>query len=348
MNAQLQNHKTRGGQVASSHQALRGWLLQALVFSALFLLTIPTMPKPVFAGNEIKFSDVIPGGISRRLSALGDISLWKSNMQKAKKAYRKGKFAKARKYFRKALKDGNFIAAWYLGHIHRLGLGVPADNGKAFKYYRTVALEYDAQNADRRVTQITVDALTRVADGYRTGIKSIKLARDYRRAMRLYRTASNRGHPGAQYGLGLMYLTGKGVRKNPAKGIRWINFAARKNYPPALGLLGEYFWKGKYLKKSRSRALMMYMVATQNTVEELHPKLFDRYYAMSNKSSQDDILLAERLTQIWYERHPSRHPRFRQAKRRLPPPPPGPRPAFGAPPPGPRDITGNRKAFAPN
>lgn len=239
-------------------------------------------------------------------------------MQKAKLAYRHRKFGKARKYLHRALAKGNFIAAWYLGHIHRLGLGVPADPGKAFKYYRQVALEYDDNAVRSRIFMITLDSLVRVANGYRTGVKSAGIKRDYARAMRLYKKAANRGHPAAQFGIGRMYLDGQGTKKNPSLGLRWINLSARKNYPAALALLGDLYWKGKYVKKRQALGLMMYIVASKNTNEALHPGMFDRLDELYNKSSDKITRQGERLAQDWLERYPPRRSSFNQSRRQTP------------------------------
>jgi TPR repeat protein len=313
--------------VSKWQNCARHLLAGAVISAGLFAV-------PAHGGGTIDISGLIPKGFANKVANLGNISIWKNDMQKAKQAYRKGKYQKARKHLHRALKKGNFIAAWYLGHMHRLGLGVPANKGKAFHFYRIVALEYDDRIQNPRVLRITIDALVRVADGYRTGIKSGGIKRDYRRALRIYSQVASRGHPGAQYNLGLMYMRGQGAKKNISRGLRWINYAARKRYPAALATLGELYWKGKHLKKSRSRAMMMYLVATRSANEARQPRIFDRLDSMANKSSQDDYLLAERLAQIWEQRNPSDL-----------------RTAGSQPAPGrkalPNGGQGNRKAFAP-
>ncbi len=264
------------------------------------------------------FSTLSPPKSRFKLPNLGDISVWKNDMQKAKIAYRNRKFTKARKHLHRALKKGNFIAGWYLGHIHRLGLGVPSNRGKAFKFYRQVALEYDDAGVRPRIFMITLDSLVRVADGYRTGIKSIGVKRDYARAMRLYKKAANRGHPAAQFGIGRMYLGGQGIKKNPSLGLRWINLAARKNYPQALALLGDLYWKGKYVKKRKALALMMYIVATKNTNEALHPNIYDRLDELYNKASEKIAGQGQRLAEDWLQRYPPQRSRFNQTRRQAP------------------------------
>jgi len=306
-----------------SYKANKPVALPLAILRVLAFVTISVLGFSLNSTNNAKaeglgFSTLSPPKSKFKFPNLGDISIWKNDMQKAKIAYRHRKFNKARKYLHRALAKGNFIAAWYLGHIHRLGLGVPADSGKAFKYYRQVALEYDDNAVRNRIFMITLDSLVRVADGYRTGIKSAGVKRDFARAMRLYKKAANRGHPAAQFGIGRMYLSGQGTKKNPSLGLRWINLSARKNYPAALALLGDLYWKGKYVKKRKALGLMMYIVASKNTNEALHPGIFDRLDELYNKASEKITGQGERLAQDWLERYPARRSRYNQSRRQTP------------------------------
>ncbi len=274
----------------------------ARYFGALLLAGALLLPvSAALADNHsLGFSKLAPPKSKFHIPGLGDFSIWKNDMQRAKKAYRKGNYSKARKYLHKALNGGNFLAAWYLGHIHRLGLGVPVDHGKAFHFYRRVAIEYDdGGGLPQRVFLIVLDSLVRVADGYRTGVKSGKVNRDYGRAMRLYTKAANRGHPAAQHGLANMFFSGQSVRKNPKKAVRWIRLSARKLFPPALAQLGELSIQGKYVRKSKLRAVAMYIIATRNANEALYPQIFDRLDQLSRQLTEQEYQRAQGLADRW-------------------------------------------------
>lgn len=268
--------------------------------------------------NSFGFSKLAPPKSKFRIPGLGDISIWKNDMQKAKQAYRDGKYAKAMKYFQKARKNGNFLAAWYLGHIYRLGLGVPVNPGKAFHLYREVAVEYDDHGLPPRMFLIVLDSLVRVADGYRSGIKSDGIKRDYRRAMRLYSKAARRGHPAAQFGLANMYLTGQSVKRNPKKAVRWIRLAARKRFPPALAQLGEFSIQGKYMRKSKIRAVAMYIIATQGTNEAHYPHIFDRLDQLSRQLTDEEYQRAKNLADRWMKANRLQRTRGRVLRRPAP------------------------------
>ena len=285
------------------------------------LMIVAALLAPVSAradNHGLGFFKFAPPKSKFKLPSLGDISIWKNDMQKAKQAYRKGKYGKARKYLHKALKNGNFLAAWYLGHIHRLGLGVPVNTGKAFHFYRTVALEYNDQGLPRRMFLIVLDSLVRVADGYRTGIKSAGVKRDHARAMRLYNKAANRGHPAAQFGLAGMHLRGQGVRANPKKAVRWFRLAARKRFPPALAMLGDFSADGKILRKSKITAVAMYIVATTGTNEALYPEIFDRLDQLSRQLTDAEYERAQNLARRWMQKNHLVNPARARKRFKLP------------------------------
>ena len=298
---------------ARHFSSLSGRYLGVLLMAGALLLSVAKQAQA--EQTRLGFSKLLPPKSKFQLPNLGDISIWRNDMQKAKQAYRKGKYRKARKYLHKALKSGNFLAAWYLGHIHRLGLGVPVDHGKAFHFYRTVALEYNDHGLPPRMFLIVLDSLVRVADGYRTGVKSGGIKRDYNRAMRLYTKAATRGHPAAQFGLANMYLKGQAVKPNSKKAVRWIRLAARKRFPPALAQLGELSLQGKYVRKSRVRAVAMYIVATRSGNEALYPQIFDRLDQLARKLSEEEYQLASELAGQWIARNDLHRTRGRVLQR---------------------------------
>jgi Sel1 repeat len=55
--------------------------------------------------------------------------------------------------------------------------------------------------------------------------------RDYKTAVRLYKPLANKGDPEAQYALGYMYMTGKGVRKDHVEAYMWFNIAISQLSP---------------------------------------------------------------------------------------------------------------------
>ena len=70
--------------------------------------------------------------------------------------------------------------------------------------------------------------------------------RDAVRAAEWYRRAAERGHLGAEYNLGFMYLLGEGVQANPSEGLRWLRRSAEQGDEHAMRLLADVYRNGYY------------------------------------------------------------------------------------------------------
>lgn len=65
----------------------------------------------------------------------------------------------------------------------------------------------------------------------------LSVRRDYGRALALYCEAARRGDPRAFYGLGWMYLNGRGVARDEAMAVMWLRKAADRGITQAANLL---------------------------------------------------------------------------------------------------------------
>jgi len=253
----------------------------------------------------LQFHSYQPAAPRETAGVFSGLSFWKGDLDKARSAWKKGRFVAARKAFERAWKKkGSLVAAWYLGHIYRLGRGVRADDEKAFRYYRQVALAYDPDAGSRKRLLMTVDALVRVADYYRTGIGKARKKRDPRRAWRLYGIAAGHGFPAAFYGLGVIALEGQGMKRRPRQAIGWLMKAAKLRYAPAAARLGDLARKGLkgHVRKDPVAALSWYLVAASMGRPERHPEVLARMEALrarlSGAQRQKAQLLAGRFITV--------------------------------------------------
>lgn len=230
---------------------------------------------------------------------------WASDMAKAQAAYRKGDYVTARESLERASAQGNIIATWYLGHMYRLGRGVPTDNAAAFVHYSRVAEAFSADEPDRQRLKVMVDSLIRVADTYRKGDSGMSIAPDPARAYGMFNTAASFGHPAAHYALGLMTLKGDGVRRNPEMGVRWLMLAARKRFPLAEAALGELYLAGEVVPQDRVRALMWYNLARQTIDREAYPQIFDRAELIHSQLTDSERSEATSRAFKWAAKHPA-------------------------------------------
>lgn len=234
-----------------------------------------------------------------------EIPFWTDDLKKGQKAYRSGKYDRALKNFRKASDDGNVVADWYLGHMYRMGRGVPRNDAMAYSYYSRVADAYDPDEQDQMRLRITVDAMVRLADYQRSGIAEASVKANPAAAARSYlKVATAYGHPAAQYALGVMNIRGEGVKQNPQQGLKWLMTAARKRYAPAEAYLGELYWEGKIVRGDRTRAVMWYSLAKESARPEENPEIYDRALQLEANVSEDELIEAEARAKVWDGQYP--------------------------------------------
>jgi TPR repeat protein len=251
------------------------------------------------------FYSYLPAAPDIKAPDLDFIPFWTDDLKKAKRAYKEGDFDKARKFFERASDDNNIVADWYLGHMYRLGRGVPRDDAKAFSYYGRVADAFDSEESDQNRLRIMVDALVRVGDYYRVGNKAAGVPQNFDRASRIYRLAATYGHPASQYALGLMAMRGQGMRKQPEQGLRWLLAAAKKRYAPAEAALGDLYWEGDIVRRDRTRAIMWYLLARSTTRPGEEPGIYDRLDKMLAETSEAERLEAEARATVWADQYPA-------------------------------------------
>ena len=77
------------------------------------------------------------------------------------------------------------------------------------------------------------------------------------------RLAAEQGHAGAQYNLGLMYGTGRGVPQDDAEAVRWYRLAAEQGNATAQLNLGVMYGNGESVPQDDAEAVRWYRLAAE-------------------------------------------------------------------------------------
>jgi len=230
---------------------------------------------------------------------------WTNDLKSGRDAYGRGDFDHARGAFLRASEDGNTVADWYLGHMYRLGKGVPSDAAIAYSYFNRVADNFNPEEQDPYRLRIAVDAQLRVADYRRLGIPAAHLKANPQAAARTYlQMATNYGHPRAFYALGVMSIEGEGMRKNPQQGLKWLNAAIRKHSAEAAAYMGDLCQQGEVVPQDDTKALTWYAIAAQSATRDDTPQILARYTQMKVAASEEVRLEAEARARVWNEQNP--------------------------------------------
>ena len=89
------------------------------------------------------------------------------------------------------------------------------------------------------------------------------LDKDEAAGLALYRQVAELGDPAAQLEVGMAYLTGRGVDRNPDTAARWFDAAARQGNAWAQLRLADLFRSGSGVPLLRTQAYYWYSVATK-------------------------------------------------------------------------------------
>ena len=84
---------------------------------------------------------------------------------------------------------------------------------------------------------------------------------EYTQAARLFSPLAEQGVASAQFYLGLMHETGRGVRQDYPTALMWFRKAAAQGYAGPQNNLGLMYERGRGVRKDLLRALMWYHVA---------------------------------------------------------------------------------------
>ena len=74
--------------------------------------------------------------------------------------------------------------------------------------------------------------------------------------------AGNQGHVIAQYNVGIMYASGRGVSRNDAEAAKWYRLSAEQGYVLAQSSLGHQYFTGTGVPRDLVQALMWLELAT--------------------------------------------------------------------------------------
>ena len=127
---------------------------------------------------------------------------------------------------------------------------------------------------------------------------------DYAKALRLIRPLANDGNATAQFNLGVMYLTGRGVQQDYSAAALWFRKAAEQGYARAQSNLGTLYRDGQGVAQNDTEAALWFRKAADqgDAVAEF---LLGNQYAFGKGVPQD---YSEAM--IWFRRAAEQgHPR---------------------------------------
>ncbi|MCB1954285.1 MAG: sel1 repeat family protein [Rhodocyclaceae bacterium] len=138
-----------------------------------------------------------------------------------------GRYEQAAGKLKPLAEAGDPVAQHRLSILYFYGHGVPEDEKTALSW------------ATRSAKAGNVDAMFFAGNIYVFGDKIPSEAEDPDvEAAKWFHEAASRGHPEAEYSLGLLFLAGKGVIQSQEEAMKWIGRAAEHGHVGARNFIG--------------------------------------------------------------------------------------------------------------
>jgi len=113
------------------------------------------------------------------------------------------------------------------------------------------------------VLSIILDHLITMEKGLNEIIKRHSVEKNNFEALSWYLKSARQGYCVAQYHLGVMYESGKGINKDYSEAFDWYHKAAKQRYAPAQNYLDQMYEDGRGVRHDDAEAFFWYHKAAE-------------------------------------------------------------------------------------
>ena len=119
------------------------------------------------------------------------------------------------------------------------------------------------------------------------------------KAIRWYRAAADQGHAAAQNNLGLLYDYGRGISQDAAEAMRWYRSAADQGFAVAQYNLGFMYANGRGLAQNYVDAYLWFNLASARASGDIREQAAHNKTVLAQHMTPQQIAQAKRLTGVW-------------------------------------------------
>ena len=123
-------------------------------------------------------------------------------------------------------------------------------------------------------------------------------------AVRWYRLAADQGFDSAQSSLGLRYATGEGVPQDDAEAVRWYRLAADQGHARAQAILGFMYANGRGVPQNDVTAHMWFNLAASRSTGNVRSGAVEDRDVVETRLTASQRADAQRRAREWGEAHP--------------------------------------------
>jgi len=128
---------------------------------------------------------------------------------------------------------------------------------------------------------------------------------DYGAALRMLRPLADHGVAEAQYDVGFMYYSGRGVPQNFAEALKWYRLGAAQGLAEAQHDLGVMYLNGQGVPQNYVLAHMWFNLAASRipaSKKAYRDSVINDREAVASKMTSEQIAEAQRLARDWFEK----------------------------------------------
>ena len=149
------------------------------------------------------------------------------------------------------------------------------DEGNDDQAPKSTKGEFQTRGSDRDIKDLSPSSLFQLGVKLSAGTDSPV---DYVEAARCYHLAAELGLADAQYNLGFMFVTGRGVEKDPMLALLWILQAASQGFLKAQFSAGVMYEKGHGVQQDYVEAELWYRLAAEQGHADSQCNLGNLYF----------------------------------------------------------------------
>ena len=213
-------------------------------------------------------------------------------------ALRQGKTDQAVMELEYAAEQGVPGAIWKLGRMYADGDGVAMNKARAYEYFRRLTSKHGDESSGTPNARFLANAFVTLGLYHLDGIPgTLKADPNVAREMFRY-AASYFADPEAQYYLGRLYLTGKGVPKDAIQAARWLRLSANKGDHRAQAVLGGMLFKGEQVSRQAALGLFWLIIAKDGAGPD-EAWITDMYVDALASANENERALAHKYLEDW-------------------------------------------------
>ena len=219
----------------------------------------------------------------------------------ASEALKSGEKARAVTSLQYAAEHGHGFALWQLGRMYANGDGVKRDDYRAFEYFQKFADTHADDNPAIPRARFVANAFVALGHYYLEGIPDTPVQPSPEIARRMFaHAASYFGDPEAQYQLGMLYVDGTGVERDPRRAVPWLVLSANKGHYKAQAVLGRILFNGEHGLRQRASGLMWLTIACDGPGANV-PWISQLHETAVSQSTEDERAMAYIMLKRWVE-----------------------------------------------